>query len=246
MLYSSGLSSSSPPTDGLVTESDIFSKELQDYYKHELSDVDEHKFGQLGLIKGHGGCLSKQEGMKRTWNMLNGKLDNIMNVSEKIDIQDVLKHNDDNSPIKVAVDGPPGVGKTTLCHKLCNMWAKNELKKCSFDHVFLLPLRDERVSSAENISDLVSLYHSCEEICETISNKIKKGNGKNMLLIFDGWDEFKERDQNRSFILDIIQRKVLQSCSIMITSRTYASSSLLKITNVRHIEVLGFQNIFFY
>ena len=54
-----------------------------------------------------------------------------------------------NSPIKVVVDGPPGVGKTTLCKKLCNMWAKNELKKCSFDHVFLLLLRDERVASAE-------------------------------------------------------------------------------------------------
>ena len=49
------------------------------------------KFGQLGLIKGHGGCLSEPEGMKRSWNMLHGKLDDIMNVSEKIDIQDVLK-----------------------------------------------------------------------------------------------------------------------------------------------------------
>ena len=230
------------PTDEHITESDIFSKELQDYCKHELSDVDEHKFGQLGLIKGHGGCLSKQEGMKRTWNMLHGKLDNIMNVSEKIGIQDVLKHNDDNSPIKVVVDGPPGVGKTTLCHKLCNMWAKNELKKCSFDHVFLLPLRDKRVSSAENISDLVSLFHSSKKLCETVSDQIMEKNGRGLLLIFDGWDEFGEREStDRSLILDIIQRKVLQSCSTMITSRTYASSSLLKITNVRHIEVLGFE-----
>ena len=206
------------PTDEHITESVGFSKELRDYYKH---DVDECKFGQLGLIKGHGGSLSKQEWMQRTWNMLHGKLDNIMNVSEKVDIQDVLKHNDDNSPIKVVVDGPPGVGKTTLCHKLCNMWTKNELKKCSFDHVFLLPLRDEKVLSTENIFDLVSLFHGCEEICENVINKIKKRNGKDMLLIFDGWDEFNSSDQNRSFILDIIQRKALQSCSIMITSRTY-------------------------
>ena len=242
MLYSSGLSSTLSPTDGLITESDIYSKELQDYYKHELSDVDEHKFGQLGLVKGHGGCLSKQEGMKRTWNMLHGKLDNIMNVSEKIDIQDVLEHNDDNSPIKVVVDGPPGVGKTTLCHKLCNMWAKNELKKCSFDRVFLLPLRDERVSSAENICDLVSLFHSSKKLCETVSEQIMEKNGRGLLLILDGWDEFGKRESTeRSFILDTIHRKVLQSCSIMITSRTYASSSLLKITNVRHIEVLGFE-----
>ena len=67
------------PTDEHITESVGFSKELRDYYKHELSDVDECKFGQLGLIKGHGGSLSKQEWMQRTWNMLHGKLDNNYN-----------------------------------------------------------------------------------------------------------------------------------------------------------------------
>ena len=241
MLYSSGLSSTSSPTDELIPESDIYSKELQDYYKNEFPDVDEHKFGQLGLIKGHGECLSDKEGRSRTWNMLHGKLDNIMNVSEKIDIQHVLKHNDDSSPIKVVVDGPPGVGKTTLCHKLCNMWAKNELKKCSFDHVFLLHLRDERVSSAKNISDLVSLFHSSKKLCETVSAQIMETNGRGLLLILDGWDEFKGRDQTKSFILNIIQRNILQSCNIMITSRTYASSILLKKTNIRHVEVLGFE-----
>ena len=199
-------------------------------------------FGQLGLIKGHEGCLSEPEGIQRLWDMLRGKLDNIMNVSEKIDIQDVLKHNDDNSPIKVVVDGPPGVGKTTLCHKLCNMWAKNELKKCSFDLVFAVSLRDEDVSSAENISDLVSLFHSCEEICDNISKKIKQTNGKDMLLIFDGWDEFKGRDQNTSFILDIIQGRQLHKCNVLVTSRTYASAKLLQLQSVnRHVEVLGFE-----
>ena len=200
------------------------------------------KFGQLGLIKGHGGCLSEPEGMKRSWDMLRGKLDNIMNVSEKIDIQDVVKHNDDNSPIKVVVDGPPGVGKTTLSQKLCNMWAKNELKKCSFDLVFVVSLRDEEASSAESISDLVSLFHSDEEICDNMSKKIKKTNGEDMLLIFDGWDEFKGRDQNRSFILDIIQGRQLHKCNVLVTSRTYASAKLLQLQSVnRHVEVLGFE-----
>ena len=200
------------------------------------------KFGQLGLIKGHGGCLSEPEGMKRSWNMLHGKLDNIMNVSEKIDIQDVLKHNDDNSPIKVVVDGPPGVGKTTLCQKLCSMWAKNELEKCSFNLVFLISLIDEEASSAKNISDLVSLFHSDEEICDNVSKKIKQTNGKDMLLIFDGWDEFNGRDQNISFILDIIQGRQLLKCNVLVTSRTYASEKLLQLQSVnRHVEVLGFE-----
>ena len=164
--------------------------------------------------------------------MLRGKLDNIMNVSEKIDIQDVLKHNDDNSPIKVV----------TLCQKLCSMWAKNELKKCSFDLVFLISLRDEEASSDENIYDLVSLFHGNKNMCEAVSDGIIETDGKDMLLIFDGWDEFKGRDQNRSFILDIIQGRQLHKCNVLVTSRTYASAKLLQLHSVnRHVEVLGFE-----
>ena len=241
----------------VTTDTERYVQGLRDRYLqnpvvyNDLLDrrVGGDKFGQLGLIKGHGGCLSEPEGINRTWNMLRGKLDTIMNVSEKIDIQDVLKHNDDNSPIKVVVDGPPGVGKTTLCQKLCNMWAKNELEKCSFHLVFLISLRDEEASSAKNISDLVSLFHSDEEICDNMSKKIKQTNGKDMLLIFDGWDEFKGRDQNRSFIMDIIQGRQLHKCNVLVTSRTYASAKLLQIQSVnRHIEELGFkeQEIFSY
>ena len=234
----------------VTTDTDKFIKGLCDRYLqnpvvyNDLLDrrVGGDKFGQLGLVKGHGGCFSEPEGMNRTWNMLRGKLDNIMNVSKKIDIQDVLKHNDDNSPMKVVVDGPPGVGKTTLCQKLCSMWAKNELEKCSLDLVFLISLRDEEASSAKNISDLVSLFHSDEEICDNMSKKIKQTNGKDMLLIFDGWDEFKGRDQNRSFILDIIQGRQLHKCNVLVTSRTYASAKLLQLQSVnRHVEVLGFE-----
>ena len=172
----------------VITDTDKFVQGLRDQYiqnrvvYNDLLNrrIGGDKFGQLGLIKGHGGCLSESDGMKRSWNMLRGKLDNIMNVSEKIGIQDVLKHNDDNSPIKVVVDGLPGVGKTTLCQKLSNMWAKNELKKSSFDLVFVVSLRDEKVSSAENISDLVSLFYSCEQICDNMSKQIKQANGTNI------------------------------------------------------------------
>ena len=234
----------------VTTDTERYVQGLRDRYLqnpvvyNDLLDrrVGGDKFGQLGLIKGHGGCLSEPEGMNRTWNMLRGKLDNIMNVSQKIDIQDVLNHNDDNSPIKVVVDGPPGVGKTTLCHKLCSMWGKNELQKCCFEFVFLISLRDEEASSAENIYDLVSLFHGNKTMCKAVGDGIIGNDGKDMLLIFDGWDEFKGRDQNRSFILDIIQGRQLHKCNVLVTSRTYASAKLLQLHSVnRHVEVLGFE-----
>ena len=227
-----------PLNQELATDTRIFCKELCEiiYDTHEL-DVAENKFGKLGLFQGYQE-LPISKGIKNAWNTLRDKADNITNASEEMDIQDVLKQDDDNSPIKVIVDGPPGVGKTTLCKKLCNMWAKNELKYCSFELVLLLPLRDEKVTSAIGIHDFVSFFHSNEEICEGVSKQIQDRNGRGLLLIFDGWDEFDRKE--RSFVLDIIQRKQLHSCSIMITSRTYASTNLLKLINIRHVEVLGF------
>ena len=221
----------------------IFCKELCDViYKNHEVDVAENKFGQIGLVQGDEGIkrhVSISKGIKNGWKTLRDKADNITNASKVMDIQDVLKQDDDNSPIKVIVDGPPGVGKTTMCKKLCNMWAKNELKNCFFELVLLLPLRDEKVTSAVGIHDLVSFFHSNEVVCEGVRKQIKERNGRGLLLIFDGWDEIDRKE--RSFVLDIIQRKQLHSCSIMITSRTYASANLLKITNIRHVEVLGFE-----
>ena len=232
----------------VISDTERFTRELRDRYLQEPvvhsefldKSIGGDRFGQLRLICGRGGCLSQSEGMKRSWDMLRGNVDNVTNVSEKIDIQDVLHVFE--PPIKVVVDGPPGVGKTTLCKKLCNMWAKNELKKRSFDHVFLLPLRDERVTSAEKMYDLVSLFHGSKKLCEAVSDHIMETNGKDTLLIFDGWDEFEGRNKDRSFILDIIRGKHPLRCSTMVTSRAYASADLHEMRSFnRHIEVLGFE-----
>ena len=234
----------------IISDTDRFVLKLRDQYlqtpvvHHDLLNrrVGENRFGQLGLIMGHGGYLTLEQGVQRAWNMLRGNVDIIMKTSINIDIKDVLKCYQYNSSVKVVVDGPPGVGKTTLCQKLCNMWAKNELKECFIDLVLLLPLRDDRITSAENIYDLVSLFHSNENICETVSEHIKERNGKGVLLMFDGWDEFEGRNRDRSLILDIIRGNYLDECSILVTSRTYASTSLLEMRHIdRHIEVLGFE-----
>ena len=233
----------------VMSDTDRFVVKLCDQYlqtpvvHHDMLNrrVGGDKFGRLGLIKGQGGHNTMEQEMLRSWNMLRGNVDSIMETSTKIDIKDVLKHNDDNSPVKVVVDGPSGVGKTTLCQKLCNMWAKNELKECSIDLVLLLPLRDDRITSAENIYDLVSLFHSNETVCESVSRHIKETNGKGVLLMFHEWDEFEGRNRDRSFILDIIRGIYLDECTILVTSRTYASTSLLEMRHInRHVEVLGF------
>ena len=67
----------------VTTDTDKFVQGLRDQYLqnpvvyNDLLDqrVGGDKFGQLGLIKGHGGCLSEPDGINRLWDMLRGKLD---------------------------------------------------------------------------------------------------------------------------------------------------------------------------
>ena len=61
------------------------------------------------------------------------------------------------------------------------------------------------------------------------------------MLIFDGWDELSTDLRQSSLAARIIRREILAKCSVIVTSRSYASSSLLDISSVnRHIEVVGF------
>ena len=60
-----------------------------------------------------------------------------------------------------------------------------------------------------------------------------------MSLIFDGYDGYPETLQLNGFISDILQRKVLSCCNLVVTSRPHASAYLH--TNCdRFTEILGF------
>uniref|UniRef100_A0A1X7SU35 NACHT domain-containing protein n=1 Tax=Amphimedon queenslandica TaxID=400682 RepID=A0A1X7SU35_AMPQE len=70
---------------------------------------------------------------------------------------------------------------------------------------------------------------------------LEKRNGKGLLIIFDGWDELSDQLRQSSIAASIIHRKDLDQCSVIVTSRSYASSSLLKIDTLsKHVQVIGF------
>ena len=62
------------------------------------------------------------------------------------------------------------------------------------------------------------------------------------MLIVDGYDElsYKDRTQN-SLFMDTVQENQFSKCSVLVTSRPYASDYLQQLQCVnRHVEVLGF------
>ena len=109
-------------------------------------------------------------------------------------------------------------------------------------HVLLLPLRDQLVSSASSLPDLLALHHPDEIICESVTQQLKKTRGKGVLIIADGWDELSEANRlKRSFLHNLLFGRLLPSASILLTSRPSASVPLHNLPSVnRVVEVVGF------
>ena len=194
-------------------------------------------FGRLALVEKKESITEKDS----VWYLLRGQVDKIVKMSghKEIGVKHILKPTDSSESLRVVIDGHPGIGKTTLCRKLLNMWSNGTLHQ-QYDLVLYCPLRNSKIATATTLKDLF--------VCQTdevpiISDWFKKGprNGKGLLIIFDGWDELSTEHRKSSLAASIISREQLVKCAVIVTSRSYASSSLLDMTTIsRHVQVIGF------
>ena len=172
--------------------------------------------------------------------MLSGDIDTVVaradSRADLIDITDII----DNDHLYVIIDGPPGIGKTTLCRNLCNMWAEDNIKM-KYQLFLYLRLCDKKVQLAKNLGDLCEYVYKSPKV-EAVVKWFIDNEGQNLLFIFDGWDIISDTAKQESFVGEVINRKVLANSSVIVTSRRYASSSLLATDFVvKHVEVFGFK-----
>ena len=192
-------------------------------------------FGRLALVEKQGSI----EETDSAWYLLRGQVDKIVKMTghKEISVEDILKPTDSSESLRVVIDGPPGFGKTTLCRKLSNMWSNGTLHQ-QYDLVLYCPLRNSKIATATTLTDLF-LYKSpkVSEVVKWFSDK----EGKGLLIIFDGWDELSTEHRQSSLVARIICREQLDQCAVIVTSRSYASSSLLNMATIsRHVQVIGF------
>ena len=193
-------------------------------------------FGRLALVE-------KQDSNKTSnsaWYQLRGQVDKVIDASgnREISVEDILKPVSDTAlSLRIVIDGPPGIGKTTLCHKLLNMWSIGTLPHCQHHLVLYCPLRNENIAKATTLADLFECQrHEVPKVIEWFEEK----NGEGLLIIFDGWDELSTHLRKSSMAFNVIHRNKLDQCSVIVTSRSYASSSLLKVSCIKHVQVIGF------
>ena len=141
-------------------------------------------------------------------------------------------------PYFLLIEGAPGIGKTVLSKEIAYQWAKNtllEFKKL----VFLLFLRDPTIKQLVSLKSLIQYFFESTKIASDLSEYFFQCKGKDLVFIFDGYDEMSEEDRNNSLVAKIISRSILPECDLVITSRPSASLYLRNMADCR-VEVLGF------
>ena len=142
---------------------------------------------------------------------------------------------------RILVEGDAGIGKTTFCTSVSEDWANGELFK-EFELLLLLPLRHRRVASAGSLPELLKLLHSNQKLCATIAESLEEHEGKNVLIIADGWDELNESNRREgSFMCDLLFGEILRFVFVVLTSRPSASAPLQSLPYFdRFLEIRGF------
>ena len=240
-------------TDSIAT----FAKEQKELYSKMDPIPDEdwppsigrHESNLVMIEHGRDTLPGAKEAKQMQRDYVGGKVDNIVERKKEIGYEDIFdfkatadkskKVSYDSKHFKMLIDGAPGVGKTTLCRKFCKDWGAGQILK-QFSNIWLLNLREEKIAKAKSLDDLFQHYD--EDLLREVVQHIKKTGGEGNLLVSDGFDELSEKERTQhSLFLDIIRGKVLPKCSVIVSSRPYASQMLQQMKSItHHVEIVGF------
>ena len=188
--------------------------------------------------------VSKDKADEYTRAMIeDGNIDVVLKKKESIDFADIGKNLlvTNSSERVILVEGAPGVGKSTFAWEFCRRWERGEIAQ-QYQLVLLLRLRDERMSSANDLQDLI--YYPNTGVSHAVECELVDSHGVNTLIILEGFDELPDSQRKKSSIyLQLILGQLLLHATIMITSRPWATGEIMRRIEHRifqHIEVLGF------
>ena len=128
---------------------------------------------------------------------LHGRVCEMLEGKREVKFDDILKSQENGNPVSlVFVEGPPGIGKSTLAWELCRRWDRKQ-----YDLAVLLRLREREVQQIENIADLFP--HVDQDLQKSVAKDVLLREGKGVLMP-DGYDELPKDLRHKSFLLKLL------------------------------------------
>ena len=180
------------------------------------------------------GLSSSGGSMSQTPNIYSNTTKNISDIFVSVKASDGLTIN----PCIILIEGAPGIGKTVLAKEIAFQWANNKLLRDK-KILLLLFLRECNFKSMVSVENLVEHVVGSNEINASLTKYLLRTDGKDLAIVFDGYDEISEEDRKNSIIARIIYRRIFGKCCLVITSRPTASSNLHSVVDCR-VEIVGF------
>ena len=183
--------------------------------------------------------LSPSDMDRFTRESLRGDMDDVVYKKTAMELSELGEMGDGSQPQVVLIEGAPGVGKTTFAWHQCRQWAEGKLLQ-AYSIVLLLPLRDNNI---RQISSLPGLFrHSRGQVREEVSRRVAESGGAGCLIWLEAWDELPTDLRSHSLFTELIRGIQLPAATIFITSRPWATGSLLETVGDRlsqHTELLA-------
>ncbi len=193
--------------------------------------VGTESFVELALIKRESDILKEYDYSVR------GDMDDILSKKEKISYKECFGKY--RSGVLLVVEGRPGVGKTTLAHKVTRDWSTGGKVLVGADLVFLVSLRI--LNARKRDSNLSELLHDFfNTINRDFINYLESQQGNKSCFILDGLDEYKNYNNRDNIIYNLINKKISKAM-IIVLSRPVGNKKL-KINGDVRMEILGFKS----
>ena len=192
---------------------------------------------------------------KRKMDAFEGNITEIQNQATSVKMNEIGSLNGGEKAAHfVLIEGRPGIGKSTLCWQLCQLWSKGEMLY-KWDLMVIIQLRDESTRKAKKFEDLLRYSDDDDDddddddqSSRAIAKDIMKQNGKGLFLLLDGYDELsKEQLTDLSIIQKILNNRIIREATVVVTSRPVAIATLpyefqlgLNQTENQHMEIYGF------
>lgn len=168
--------------------------------------------------------------------------EDIYKPKESIELTDIFEQQQNlNAPNHILVEGPAGIGKTTLCQYIANQWAvengKLKIWRDKFKLLIWLPLRELVADKTLNFDELnlAALIHtkflkrkerkqySIQSIQAELDELIKN---QELLLLLDGYDEIVPSLTIDSAFKEFFEQELLDCSNWILTSRPFYASNI--------------------